>query len=73
MLTEKEKDIINRVVAEKAKYIHLESDPPHEQDNIPNPFDVLTSEELDHVRESSQLLELIKQEFKKLRMNKTLL
>lgn len=67
MLTEKEKDIINRVVAEKAKYIHLESDPPHEQDNIPNPFDVLTSEELDYVRENPHLLEFINQEFKKLK------
>ena len=59
MLTTKEQEIINKVKAEKAKYKHLESNPPHEQDNIPNPFDVLTREELRHLQENPHLLELI--------------
>lgn len=44
-----EQEIINKVNAEvlriKAEYGHLISEPPHEQDNIPNPFAVLTLEE----------------------------
>lgn len=59
MLTTKEQEIINKVKAEKIKYKHLESNPPHEQDNIPNPFDVLTREELRHLQKNPHLLKLI--------------
>lgn len=59
MLTEKEQEIINKVKAEKAKYEGMEANPPYEQDNIPNPFDILTREELRHLQENHHLLELI--------------
>ena len=59
MLTAKETEIIYKVKAEKDKYRHLESDPPHEQDNIPNPFDVLTREELSLVQGNSHLIRIL--------------
>ncbi|MCM1165818.1 MAG: hypothetical protein NC299_11735 [Lachnospiraceae bacterium] len=65
-LTPKEQEIINRVLAEKAKYRHLEADPPHEQDNIPNPFDVLSREELDYVREHRHMQELLREGYEKI-------
>lgn len=59
MLTTMEQEIINKVKTEIAKHKHLESDPPHEQDNIPNPFAVLTLEESLYLREHRYLLKLM--------------
>ena len=59
MLTKMEQEIVDKVKAERAKYKQLVADPPHEQDNIPNPFAVLTDEEFRYVRENPQLLKLI--------------
>ena len=59
-LTETEQEMICRVLTEKDKYRHPEADPPHEQDNIPNAFDILTREELQYVQDNPHLLKLIK-------------
>ncbi len=59
LLTEKEQAIVDKVIAERAKSRELESDPPHEQDNIPNPFAVLTLEESHYLQEHSYLLKEI--------------
>ncbi len=68
MLTAKEQEIIDKVKAEKLKYKHLEAYPPHEQDNIPNPFDILTREELQHLQENPHLLELLNDFFTKVQI-----
>lgn len=59
MLTAMEQEIVNKVVTEHKKYKHLIADPPHEQDNIPNSFDVLTPEETDYLEEHPELLKEI--------------
>lgn len=59
MLTIREQEIINKVKAERAISKGLESNPPHEQDNIPNPFAVLTREESHYLREHPYLLKQI--------------
>lgn len=59
MPTAIDREIVNKVVAEHKKYKHLTDDPPHEQDNIPNSFDVLTLDESLYLREHSELLKEI--------------
>lgn len=61
MLTATEQEIVNKVVTEHKKYKHLIADPPHEQDNIPNSFDVLTLEETLYLREHPELLKEIEE------------
>ena len=56
-LTKEEQMIIDKVRTERAKCRELESDPPHEQDNIPNPFAVLTLDETQYLQDSSVFAE----------------
>ena len=59
ILTAMEQEIINKVIAEHAKYKHLTAGSPHEQDNIPNSFDVLTPGETDYLEKHPELLKEI--------------